>query len=208
MDKLEPNLAFLEPVYTVGQLAKRIGVSPRTVVNWCDNGLLEHFRLPHNPNGKLSPQRKVLQRQLVKFLREQKMVELLDRFGEVSGPIYCLGLSPELLRLTATILGTPSKLVDAESFFYLGMLMRDRRPAGVILDFNAGRSQCLYAVQKIAAHCLLPVIGVVYEDEEAQAQRGDHKLFRELLTSPVEPATLARAIVRLEHFYATSHQQA
>lgn len=206
MEKMEDNLAFLEPVYTVGQLAKRIGVAPRTVVNWCDSGILQHFRLPHNPNGKLNPQRKILQRQLVKFLREQKMDELLDRFGEASGPVYCLGLSLDLLRQTGSILGEATKLVDAESFFCLGMLMRESRPRGVILDFNAGRSHCLCTARKIMARCLLPVIGIVHEDEKALAEPGDHKPFRELLTSPVGASVLARAIVRLGHFYATSHQ--
>jgi len=206
MERDEDNLAYLEPMYTVGQLAKRIGVAPRTVRNWCDNGLLEHFRLPHNPNGKLNPQRKILQRQLVKFLREQNMDELLDRFGEVSGPIYCLGLPRELLQHTQMIL-SGERLIDAETFFYLGLLIRERRPKGIVLDFGAGRSQCLYAARKIVAHCLVPVLAIVHEDEVAQAQAGDHRPFREVLTSPVQAAALARSIVRLGHFYAESHQQ-
>ena len=54
-----------EPHLTGPQIAKRCGVSPRTVAKWIDSGQLRGYRLP-GPNG----QRRVPERELRRFCRQ------------------------------------------------------------------------------------------------------------------------------------------
>ena len=51
-------------VYTMGQVAKMLGVSPRTATKWCDAGILQHYRIP------LSKDRRVHRADLDAFILE------------------------------------------------------------------------------------------------------------------------------------------
>lgn len=40
--------------YTTGQVAKMMKVCPRTVAKWCDNGMIEHYRVPGSRDRRMT----------------------------------------------------------------------------------------------------------------------------------------------------------
>lgn len=52
-------------VFTTGQIARLLGVAPRTVTKWCDTGILVSHRLP------MSGHRRVWKQNLVLFANKQ-----------------------------------------------------------------------------------------------------------------------------------------
>lgn len=182
-----------EPIYTVGQIAKKLNVAPRTVAMWCNRGLIEHYRLP-TPHKRKDAPRRILHRNLVKFLHDHHMDQLLDRFGDLSyGPVICIGLSAELLTQLSRLLGDGITLIHARDFFTLGLLLSGENPTCVVMDFAAGRTQCLHAAKSIAEGNRLPVLGIAYEDEPRNT--GEHRPFREVLYPPIGPGLIARKII-------------
>lgn len=59
-----PNGVLGRTVLTTGQVADLVGVSPRTVLQWCNKGLLRHYRIPG------SKDRRIHKTVLGEFLRE------------------------------------------------------------------------------------------------------------------------------------------
>ncbi len=56
--------------YTPGALAKAWGVAPRTVIVWCDKGMLKHHRMPA---GDRSGNRRVKRQHALDFAAEHSL---------------------------------------------------------------------------------------------------------------------------------------
>lgn len=69
---------------TMGQIAKIVGVAPRTVTKWCDTGILPHYKLP------MSKDRRVYRSDLVAFMRDKKIK--IPRELEDRNEVYTFGL--------------------------------------------------------------------------------------------------------------------
>jgi excisionase family DNA binding protein len=67
-------------VFTTGQVARLVGVSANTVADWCDQGLLPHYRIPTGRD------RRVRRADLEAFAREQGLWALLEALGASQGP--------------------------------------------------------------------------------------------------------------------------
>lgn len=61
--------------YSTGQVARLVGVAPRTVAMWCDTGVLDSYRIPRGFGTKAGDagDRRVTRAALVKFLQEHGM---------------------------------------------------------------------------------------------------------------------------------------
>lgn len=54
-------------IYTTGEVAKLLNVSPRTVAKWMDSGKLKGHRIP------MSAHRRILKNDLQEFINENKI---------------------------------------------------------------------------------------------------------------------------------------
>lgn len=78
-------------IFTTGEVAKLCQCAPRTVVKWCNKGLLAHFHLPGSGRD-----RRITEDNLRKFLAENEMPPVEELEAEQSViRIDCGHLTPE-----------------------------------------------------------------------------------------------------------------
>ena len=62
-------------VFTTGEIAKLMGVTPQTAVNWCNNGTIPSYRNCRGP-------RCITKSDLIKFIEEKTDRDVKDIFKE------------------------------------------------------------------------------------------------------------------------------
>lgn len=140
--------------FTTGQVAKLFGVAPRTVSKWCDNGLLECFRIPNKnfigtDRGK---DRRIPLSGIIKFCRENKypLPKVLEK--NHASDIIVHGVSYVVIdHLKAYIID--KKLVTLKSAFdagvYIAQSMSTQVDSAIIGDMD-GFANAVYIANQIA----------------------------------------------------------
>jgi hypothetical protein len=156
-------------LFTTGQIARILGVAPRTVCKWADGGRLPCYRLlttVENAHGD----RRFLRADLEAFARQNGMQPLLDMFA-AERQVVLAGLAAHTLRRLEELL--PGRLlVVAPDLFHLGLLAA---PLGadctLVLSSCLGRADCIgvaIAMRQRERDGSAPcprLVGVTAEDE-------------------------------------------
>lgn len=177
-------------VYTLGQVASVCGCTAKTVRNWCETGLLEHYRVPGGRD------RRIHHAALVRFLRANGMLP-----PAVSASLLLVGVEGPLAGGLAALLAGegPWRLSVAPGPFGAGLLAATDRFDLAVIDLAVGRVEAwdvASSLRRLEPHRDLPLVCIAPEDgidTLALASAG----FAECLLKPVEPQTLAASVRRL-----------
>lgn len=147
-------------VYTTGQVAKFIGVAPRTVCKFFDEGKLPGFRIPG------SQDRRFTHEALLKFMIESGMpTGHLEQ--NISYRVLAIGCTDEFAGSLASRLSppeTPSKstvgfvIKRCGSVFEAGVGTAEFDPDCVIVDLAVGRIDTFTVMNSIKSHRVRKVV--------------------------------------------------
>lgn len=132
-------------IYTTGQLARMLGVAPRTVSKWCDDGKLPSYRIPSpgRPVGK--GDRRVLHNELVRFLADNNMPIPSEIGGSDNAPrILCVGpCFANEEALTSSMFPDGAAVRYTVLPFDAGRTAEAWKPHAAVIDMSEGRGVCL-----------------------------------------------------------------
>jgi two-component system, OmpR family, response regulator RpaA len=171
--------------FTTGEVAKLVGVAPRTVSKWFDSGRLRGHRIP------ASNDRRIPRRHLLDFALANGLEDLVAALNPPPPVVFLAGLPPHLAHQLRPLLGdTPA----AEGgVFEAGVFATDHPPgSSAVLDGSLGRSAALTAAAGLAA-AGVRVVGLPAEDD-IEAGEWIEVGCAAALRHPVDPAELARLL--------------
>lgn len=129
-------------VYTTGQVAKICGVVPRTVTGWFDSGKLKGYKIPG------SQDRRIPERRLTEFLKENGMEDCIDR-DKVLVFSICEIFKDTLKKQVGDLL----KVVFVRSGFELGLNIEEA--ACVVFQLDCANAEAMEAANSISCPKLL-----------------------------------------------------
>lgn len=148
-------------VYKIGEVAKRLGVSCRTVSNWMESGKLKGYRLPRNnrvdnlprPDGSKKPadpgDRRFLRRDVLEFLTKfNQPAEIVSHFRNHNGYLTCGLSAADQTNFTAA---TDDSCTHLGSLYALAVAVRRDEPAVVVLGSILGLGVCADVAGQIRA---------------------------------------------------------
>jgi excisionase family DNA binding protein len=128
---------------TVGQVARLMGVSPRTVARWCDTGTLPGYRIPG------STARRFRRSDVERFDREHRIID--------SRPVVlAVGLADDDADALALMIDGAASLVRATGEFDCGALLVAHSPAVAVIDTAMGGAEARALAGRLAAR--LPAV--------------------------------------------------
>lgn len=127
-------------VYTSGQISRLCMVASRTVSKWIDDGHLVGHRV-----GEV---RRVFHCDLVRFLHEKKMLQVLHHLRSHHG-VLCVCLSSRYAESVAKNVGKIRQVREIDNLFDLGVAMEGFWRIAVLDVGNLGRSESALAVDRL-----------------------------------------------------------
>lgn len=186
--------AFGPTYYTTYQVARFLGVSLPTVVNWVNSGLLVAHRTPGG-------HRRIARKDIVTFARDNDYplaLELLD-IGRPERRILVVDDETdfsELVREYLTLKGD-FELETAESGFQAGFAVARFKPDLIILDLMMPDMDGFEALRMLREHPdtrHVPIIACsAYRDGDAEQRLGDFR-FDGFLEKPVKLEAILRTV--------------
>lgn len=190
---LSPSSKSRKRVFVVGQIADLCLVSPRTVQEWIDGGLLRGHRLPE------SNERRVHRDDLISFLKQignRRALELLDGPQEDARSVIVVGAEKAWWREFEKQFADRADvaLVYAAQAVEVGWQCGRKVPAAVVVDFAVSKADAVsLALWLTGKWPGLAVAGLVPEDYgpgAVQAVRGYG--FGELWKKPAAAGAVAQ----------------
>ena len=181
-------------IFTTGQVAKMVGVAPRTVVRFVDSGELRGFRIPG------SQDRRIPRDNLIRFLKEHD-IPLGKLEDEGKTKILLVGTGSDIANRLRQLLpeGEQYKYEVAANAFEAGLSLGASAPWDVIvLDQAVGRGEALQIAQNLRGNPLYEqtlIIGLAGEDEAAPDSLVGYGC-DEVFQKPFDIALLAERIAR------------
>lgn len=141
-------------ILTTGEVSRLIGLSPRTVSKFIDQGALNGFRIPG------SNDRRIPLKDLVEFLRKNNMDSVLDRVLRIKG---ILVLGPQSLVDELKKLRCNASMVKSE--FALGKELSMGFPPAVVIDSaEVGPTRACEIAKEVVASLVKNVWLITPED--------------------------------------------
>lgn len=184
--------------YRTGEVARLLGVAPRTVCLWFDAGKLGGYRLPPaNGDRRHGGPRRVERDALVRFLRASGMPLLGPLAGEPAA-VLLVGLAPQLAGLLAEALPAHCRAEPYESLFLAGVAAGRQPPAAAVVDLAVGRGEAVTLARWLAGAggAPAPLFALAGEDE-LDAPGLTAAGFTEVWRKPFDPALLAERLRKL-----------
>lgn len=171
--------------FTTGEVAKLVGVAPRTVSKWFDSGRLRGYRIP------ASNDRRIPRRHLLDFAVRHGLEDLAAALNPPPPAVFLAGVPDALAGQLLPLLGGAD--VRRGGVFEAGCFSVGP-PAGssAVVDCSLGRGACLLAAHQLTLSKVL-VVGLAAEDDGATAEWTAAGCVG-VLRHPVNPAELARLL--------------
>lgn len=187
-----PAKTQTDDLLTTGMCAKIARCAPRTITKWIDSGRLSGFRLPG------STDRRVHRPVLLRFLRNNGYPTDGDGVLVTNPPVLVFGQSESVVAgLTAAFAAvgvgvTPVPAGSGADWFRFGLLVRDLKPAAVVLDDSWGIDVVRAVAASVAGRDNPPFV-VLFRDPSAEltAEPGVRASFH----APADPAAVVRVVV-------------
>ena len=178
-------------VYTTGQIAKLCKVAPRTVSKWFDAGRFGEgaYKIPG------SQDRRVPYKNLLKFLRDNKMPQAdeLEALNQIA--VVTVGLEPGLRDMFPLVPDSPLQLIHADTTYEAGFLSAKAASPIKLMVFDTliGRSQVLEGIgwakgTEVTKGAFVMVVGDEANSTDVY-DGADYTVYR-----PFDPATVQSQI--------------
>ena len=178
-------------VYTTGQVAKALGMSPRTVSKLVDSGRLKGYRIP-GPQGD----RRIPRCNLVRFMISNNMpLEMIDT--QRPRLLFVTGCSRTSQQVSAVKVDQESfsVCVASNGFEAAQVITAGTPPKFVMVDFTIGRSEAIQLVRFVRSVLSAEspdtrYIAIASEDEVELDSLSAPGLFDDVRMRPVDVETL------------------
>jgi len=191
----QPPNGHAKKLFTTGQVAKQLGVAPRTVSEWIDSGRLKGFRIPPGRGTTQACHRRIKKFDLIAFLTENGL-PLGDLTDEVR--VLFVGVGEMADTIAAHLTDATYQFRSVESGFAAGEEIIDWHPAVVVLDFALGRNVCLCIATRIKSRDpLRRVVGLIGEDDSDLIRTFRTLGFDAGFQAPIDAAAVAGAVREL-----------
>ena len=181
----------IKTIFTTGEIARSIGVAPRTVAKWVDSGILPGFRIPPNLD------RRVRREDLLHFLRAEHMP--LGDLGPQQVRTLLIGLAPELVQTVRDSLplnflaGHEVRLQVVDSFFEAGMVAAMYEPDLVIVDLILGVLASVQLARTLITG-VWPVRVIALANEDSDPGELLAAGFHDVFVKPFDPRELVEKL--------------
>lgn len=177
-------------VFTTGQLAAILGVSPRTIACWADSGRLPCYRLPTKTSKPGGLDRRFLRTAVLDFCRTHNLPEPP---GLRPACALFVGCSAELVTSLRATLPDDLPTRAVATAFEAGRVLREPLPTVVLIDFQGiGRTAALEIAQGLTG---VPItLLCLTNEDEADRERLQAAGFATVLARPVPVSAVAGAL--------------